>query len=606
MYLEKINSPEDVKSLTIPELRELACEIRNLIIETVIENGGHLASNLGVVEITLALLYVFDFDRDKIIFDVGHQCYAYKILTGRFDRFKSLRKTDGLSGFPKREESVYDFFNTGHSGTSLSAGAGMARARDLNHEKYDVISLIGDASLTNGMCFEALNDIGNNPSKQIVVLNDNDMSISRNVGAVSSSLTKLRENTEYKQFKKAAVNFLEKIDREDKSNYFKLKKIKDSVKYAFMDGVLFEEFGLKYLGPIDGHDLVELINYFRIAKEEENSIIVHVITVKGKGCKEARKDPERFHGVKPLFSEKQNVSYPDTLGNTLRRMMFANPKIAAVCAAMSENTGLSAVSDMPAYFDVGIAEEHAVTMSAGLAASGYKPFVAIYSSFLQRAFDQIIHDVALQNLPVCFCVDRAGLVGEDGETHQGILDLSFLSLIPNLTVLSPMNTAEFTGMLEWSAESDGPVAIRYPRGSFASGYKSDLNVLRWQILEKGAGDVVVIATGAVMVSECEKALKSMRKSGFSPQFVNARCIKPLDRDYLVTLEGKLVFVFEDNIERGGLGQSIVSYCAEKEIDAVFRLKNLGDEFVPHGDVRELMRRKGIDAGGIEEFIKKFL
>lgn len=599
--LERISKPHDVASLKLNELTELADEIRSIIMDAVIANGGHLASNFGVVELTLALNYVFDQDFDKILFDVGHQCYAHKILTGRADKLRrTLRQTNGISGFPNISESKYDLFTVGHSGSSISQGAGLAKARDLSGEKFDVISVVGDASLTTGLSFEAMNNIGK--SKQIIVLNDNNMSISKNVGAVSRALSALRTKNSYKKFKKSFLSAVSTTGFGDVDRLSLIKRVKNGVKYACMDGVLFEEFGLKYVGPVDGHNISELIRYLNIAKDEEKSVLVHVVTKKGRGCIEAEREPHLYHGVSPMTAQKSSKEgFSHAFGRILSELAEKDDKIVALCAAMAESTGLSEFKQKyhERFIDVGIAEEHAVSSAGGIAKGGYKPFLALYSSFLQRAYDEILEDVALQKLPVTFCVDRAGLVGEDGETHHGIFDLAMLASIPGMVVLSPSSVTELEQMIGFATKFNAPLAIRYSKGTgvdeaFAFEYG------KWQVVR---GDLskekVIITHGATMMKECLSAVSNNNDVAV----INANTVYPVDDSMLKSLVGKHIYVVEDCISSTCLGSEVVKYFAQNGIDSQVVVKNLGNSFVTHGKTSDLLIKHGLDAASIKALLQ---
>ena len=598
--LERINVPHDVAGLSVQELGQLADEIRGIILDTVINHGGHLASNLGVVELTLALNYVFDQDVDKILFDVGHQCYTHKILTGRVDAFKSsLRETGGISGFPNLNESKYDLFTVGHSGSSISQAAGLAKTRDLLGENYSVISVVGDASLTTGLSFEAMNNIGK--TKQIIVLNDNNMSISKNVGAVSKALTALRNNNAYKKFKKKFLNAVSTSGIGDVDRLSVIKRIKNGVKYACMDGILFEEFGLKYIGPVDGHNMSELINCLNIAKDEEKSVLVHVVTKKGRGCIEAENEPHLYHGVSRAGSTKSSrESFSSAFGRILTDRAGRNDKVVALCAAMAESTGLSAFKKTfpDRFIDVGIAEEHAVSCSGGIAKGGFKPFLALYSSFLQRSYDEILEDVALQNLPVTFCVDRAGLVGEDGETHHGIFDLAMLSSIPGMTVLSPATIGELEEMIDFALSYNKPLAIRYGKAAPVD-CDYGFTPFKWSVV-KGNADAkkIILAHGASMIAQCLSAIDGLADACL----VNCNTVFPLDKEFLSSLYDKEVYVFEDCVSAGCLGAGVVSYFSDASQNVKVICKNLGDSFVPHGRINELLEKKGLDWKNIKSII----
>lgn len=607
MILDKITSSE-IKNLTIPELYQLAQEVRQVIIDTAITNGGHLSGNLGVVELTIALHYVFDFPKDKLIFDVGHQCYTHKLLTGRYDKFKTLRKKDGISGFPKKSESEYDVFDSGHSGNSVSVGLGLARARDLAGEDFEIISLVGDASLTTGMCMEALNDAGANPTKQIVILNDNNMSIAGNVGAVSSSLTKLRTKSTYKKFKKKLVTIVSKHIKIPKA-LTNIKRIKNSFKYMLMQGVLFEEFGLKYLGPIDGHNFKELIEYLTLAKNESKSIVIHVITKKGKGCVEAEENPGKYHGISPLINSKEKEkTYSEVFGETINELADKDEKIVAITAAMRDGTGLTdfAKEHAERFFDVGIAEEHAVTMSAGLALGGYKPYFAVYSSFLQRGYDQLIEDVALQDLPVKICVDRSGIVGSDGETHQGVYDNGFLNTIPNLTIITPCSKEALKDALKWSVNYSKPLIIKYPRGACEPLNQVSFAPNKWGYLINNDSKTVLLSVGSLMTAEAEKAEKILSEHGIKVDVVYVNCIKPLDCEFLLSIKNKTIITLEDNVEDGGFGSIISEFYNKKDVKVDLHILALKNAFVAHATVDETLESNGLSAKNIADFVKNIV
>ncbi len=609
-FLKNPKLTKELKEFDIPSLRNLAEELRLKIIDSVIECGGHLSSSLGAVELIIALHYVFDLPKDKVIFDVGHQAYAHKLLTGRAENFeKTLRRLGGVGAFLKRTESEYDTFTTGHAGNSLSLGMGMARARDIKGEKHEVISVVGDSSLTNGLNFEAMNDCGSKPTKHIVVLNDNNMSISKAVGAVSSKLTTLRQNVFYKKVKNKLINVVGV--KENTANFYLLRKFKNSLKYMFTNGVLFEEFGYKYFGPVDGHDLEELINCFRLAKLEEEPVIIHVVTKKGKGCKEAENQPDVFHGISSLIAPKkeEKLFYSDFLGKKLTEMAKKDSEIVAICAGMPDGTGLKQFqNNFPKrFFDVGIAEEHAVSMASGFACGGLKPYVSIYSTFLQRSFDQLIHDVAIQKLPVRICVDRAGISGEDGETHQGVFDISFLSMIPGVQIWAPANFKEFERMLELSLNIDNPLVIRYPKGYCEGSDFGEFKPGKWGVLTQGKHDVTLIASGPAMLSEVEKAKIILKSQQVEARVVNASTVSPIDEEFLSTLSNEKVVVIEDNVKRGGLGEAISSFVIDNKISAKLKCLNLASNFIPQGKISELQEKFGLSgekiANKVLEFIK---
>lgn len=596
-FLKNSQISKELKKFDVSSLRALAEEVRLKIIDAVIECGGHLSSSLGAVELIIALHFVFDLPKDKLIFDVGHQAYAHKLLTGRAEQFdKELRKFGGIGAFLKRSESEFDTFTTGHAGNSLSLGVGLARARDLNKEKYEVISVVGDSSLTNGMNFEAMNDCGSRPTKHIVILNDNDMSISKSVGAVSYKLTGLRQNTFYKKFKNKFINIVG--FKRDNENFIFLRKVKNSLKYMFSNGVLFEEFGYKYLGPVDGHNLSELINVFNFAKNENEPIIIHVVTQKGKGCKEAEEKPDVFHGVSSIKSTKNKTpTYSEIYGKKMMELASVDSKVVAICAGMPDGVGLKefAKKYSDRFFDVGIAEEHAVAMASGFARGEIKPYVSIYSTFLQRSFDQMIHDVALQNLPVRICVDRAGISGEDGETHQGIFDASYLSMIPGLTIWAPGSKQEFEQMLTFSLAVTTPLVIRYPKGDVDNSQFDNFKPNSWSKFGEENADVILIASGAPMLKQSIDAAALLKSSGLKVLVVNASTVKPIDEVTLDTFVNKSIVVIEDNVQRGSLAESILSYYAGKRVNVSVKAINLGDGFVPQGTISELQSVFGLSS-----------
>ncbi len=604
--LEHIGDPKDLKSLSQEQLIVLAEEVRQFILEHVASTGGHLASNLGVVELTLAIHYVYNSPVDKIIWDVGHQCYVHKILTSRRDQFDTLRQKDGLSGFPKRSESEHDVFETGHSSTSISAALGMARARDLKNENNHVLAVIGDGALTGGMAYEALNDAGRLNTNFTVILNDNEMSIAPNVGAMATYLSRMRSNPRYKKLKKIIEHLLRSLPLGGHWIADKTEKLKNSLKYLLVPGVLFEELGFTYLGPVDGHDLPLLIGILNRAKEVQGPALVHVVTRKGKGYRFSESDPAQYHGVPPfdidmgVAGNNKYLSYSMTLGSHLTKLAATDLSIVAITAAMPDGTGLTEFQEHfpDRFFDVGIAEQHAVTFAAGMAISGMKPVVAIYSTFLQRAYDQILHDVCRQNLPVIFAIDRAGLVGEDGDTHQGVFDISFLRHIPNLTIMAPKNTSEMRYMLDYSLQMQAPVAIRYPKGysqTMEQLPSYPLNDLKWEVLQEGK-DVVLFAEGS-MVDTALQISGILRGRGIEPLIVNARIIKPLDKELLDRVAKShpdLWVTLEDNVIKGGFGSSINEYVMEIQED--IKVLNIGmpDSFIEHGSVSELKQELNLD------------
>ena len=609
-YLSRIDSPQDIKGLGKEELRELCKEIRDYIINIVSDNGGHLASNLGVVELTLALHRVFDSPKDKIIWDVGHQSYVHKIVTGRREAFRDIRKFGGLSGFPKRSESPHDIFETGHSSTSISSALGIAKARDLAGDDYSVVAVIGDGAMTGGMAFEALNHAGDFPTNLIVVLNDNEMSISQNIGGMSNYLSKLRTEPAYFKLKEEIESLLNKLPVLGKPMFKVVERLRDSLKYLLVPGVLFEELGFKYFGPINGHNIGNLEEVLARAKAYKgHPVLIHVVTTKGKGYRNAEKKPEKYHSINPFFiengelkSKSSKKSYSDIFGDCLVKLAEADEKIVAVSAAMPDGTGLGkfAFRFKKRFFDVGIAEQHAVTFSAGLAAGGLKPVFAVYSTFLQRAYDQILHDVCMQNLPVVFAIDRAGIVGSDGETHQGVFDISYLRHIPNLSIMSPKDGRELEDMLALALQLGTPAALRYPRGTEKSFDIEHLPVEygKSEMLLDGE-DGVIIAEGA-MVAIAYDVCKKLQEEDLKFSLVNLRFIKPLDSGLLLELAQKheKLYTVEDNIRFGGMGSSIQEFYSEKGINTYVKIFAHGDNFIPHGEVNELYRLEQLDAKSI--------
>lgn len=615
MILEKINEVNAVKKLPQEELAPLAQEIREFLIQSLSRTGGHLASNLGVVELTIALHRVLEFPQDKLIWDVGHQAYTHKILTGRREAFDSLRKFHGLSGFPKREESCCDSFDTGHSSTSISAGLGYVRARELLKEDYTVVSVIGDGALTGGMAFEAMNNASSLKKNFIIVLNDNEMSITRNVGGISQYLGNLRTATAYTNLKTELENSLKKIPRVGDGMVDALRKTKSSIKQFVIPGMFFENMGITYLGPVDGHNIRQLVKVLSEAKRVEGPVLVHVLTQKGRGYDPAVRHPARFHGTAPFeidtgipSNRGGKASYTDIFSTVMRKMGDRNPKVVAVTAAMMTGTGLKRFGNMfpDRFFDVGIAEEHAVTFAAGMALGGLIPVVAVYSSFLQRAFDQILQDVCMQKLHVVFAVDRAGLVGSDGETHQGCFDLSYLSLMPNMTVLAPKNKWELSDMIKFAVDFDGPIAVRYPRGEAYDELQEQRDPIvlgRAETICEGDGSAALLAVGSMVKTAVETA-ELLRKQGIRPAVVNARFVKPFDRDAVRRLakEYRLVVTMEENVCTGGFGEQVQSYLASEGIHTPVLRAAIPDMFVEQGGVGELYRMLGIDAAGIAEKI----
>lgn len=611
--LEQINSPYDLKKIDKKDFPLLCEEIRQFLIEKVSKTGGHLASNLGIVELTVALHYVFNSPVDKIIWDVGHQCYVHKIITGRKDQFDTLRKFNGLSGYTKRTESVHDIFGAGHSSTSISAALGIAKARDLKGEKYSVVAVIGDGALTGGMAFEALNNAGRSKTDLIVVLNHNEMSISENVGSLSLYLSKLRTDPTYNKLKQEVDNLLNIVPPIGKSLHKYIERIKDSVKQLVVSGMFFEEMGFTYLGPIDGHDVGSLIEVLERAKKIKGPILVHVITKKGKGYKFAEKFPDKFHSAAPFdiqtgkFVNEGQATYSDVFGKTLTEMALKDDKIVAITAAMPEGTGLIHFAKLipERFFDVGIAEQHATTFAAGMAVQGYKPYFAVYSTFLQRAYDQLIHDVCIQKLPVVFAIDRAGIVGEDGETHQGVFDLSYLRPIPNITIMSPKDANELVEMVKLSRNLEFPVAIRYPRGK-----AGEFDITRECSIEFGKAELVtegkeiaIFALGR-MVGKVLEAKEILKVSDLQPFIVNLRFVKPLDEELILDISNKVKFIVtvEDNVIAGGVGSAILELLNSNGIyKPVLRL-GFPDKFIEHGDVENLFKKYNLDAESIANTI----
>lgn len=615
MLLDEIKKENDIKNIPLEQLPQLAGEIRTFLLEHLSKTGGHLASNLGAVELTMALHYVLCLPEDKIIWDVGHQSYTHKILTGRKEGFETLRQYGGMSGFPKRKESDCDAFDTGHSSTSISAGVGLVKARDLRGESHSVISVIGDGSLTGGMAYEALNNASQLDTNFIIVLNDNYMSISENVGGMSKYLDKIRTADFYTGLKKGVTRTLEQIPVVGDSLIEQIRKTKSSIKQLVVPGMFFEDMGITYLGPVPGHDVSMLCRAFKEAKKIEGPVLIHVLTTKGKGYEPAENEPSKFHGISPFQIETGEVkaksskdSYTDIFGKVMCDEAMKRKDIVAITAAMKDGTGLSRFQRMfpERFFDVGIAEEHAVTFAAGLAAGGIKPVFAVYSSFLQRGYDQLIHDVGLQNLPVVFAVDRAGLVGSDGETHQGIFDLSYLSSIPNMTVLSPKHKWELADMLRFAIQHEGPIAIRYPRGAAYDQYEEFRSPVVYgkseMIYEEK--DIAVISMGH-MFSEAVKVRESLKREGYSCTLVNGRFVKPLDGACITKLaeNHKLIAVMEENVLTGGYGMQVLSFAGEQSLDVKVLPLALPDDYVEHGSVDQLRKETGIDE---ETMVKKIM
>lgn len=612
--LERIQKENDIKELNSEELECLAGEIREFLVEKVSKTGGHLASNLGVVELTMALHLICDLPKDKIIWDVGHQSYTHKLLTGRKEGFEDLRSYGGMSGFPKRKESQCDAFDTGHSSTSISAGLGYVRARDLKHEDYTVISVIGDGSLTGGMAYEALNNASNLKTNFIVVLNDNHMSISENVGGMSRYLANLRTADIYTGLKKGVTNALQQVPVMGDRMIEHIRKTKSSIKQLVVPGMFFEDMGITYLGPIPGHNLPMLCKALKEAKKVEGPVLLHVMTTKGKGYEPAETAPDKFHGIGPfdiesgkVLAKKDGDTYTDVFGKVLCDEASRNPDIVAITAAMADGTGLARFKKHypNRFFDVGIAEEHGVTFAAGLAAGGLKPVFAVYSSFLQRGYDQLIHDVALQNLPVVFGVDRAGLVGSDGETHQGIFDLSFLSNIPNMTVMSPKNKWELADMLRFALQMNSPVAIRYPRGKAYDGYegcRERISYGKSEWIFEGK-EIAILCVGH-MFEEAVKTRDKLIEQGYEPTLINMRFIKPIDEAMIekVCQTHKLIAVIEENVQTGACGERVSEYVMRKMLPSHVLTLALPDDYIEHGSVDVLRKMTGIDSESMSEKI----
>lgn len=618
--LEKIQKPNDIKKIPADQLPALAEEIREFIIESLSKTGGHLASNLGVVELTIAMHRVFDLPKDKLIWDVGHQSYTHKILTGRKDGFETLRREGGISGFPKRSESDCDVFDTGHSSTSISAGVGYVRARELKKENYSVVSIIGDGALTGGMAYEALNNAASLKSNFIIVLNDNEMSITENVGGMSSYLSGLRTASAYTDFKMDVTKALNRIPGIGPGMVDAMRKTKSSIKQIIIPGMLFEDMGLTYLGPVDGHNIPQLIKTFQEAKRFEGSILVHVLTQKGRGYEPAMRHPARFHGAGPFDVKtglpvgKSNPTYTDVFSTVMRKMGDRRKDVAAVTAAMMTGVGLKRFSNMfpDRCFDVGIAEEHAVTFAAALSLGGITPVVAIYSSFLQRAYDQIMHDVCMQNLHVVFAIDRAGLVGYDGETHHGIFDLSYLGSMPNMTILAPKNLWELSDMIKFAVDYDGPIAVRYPRGEAYTGlkeFRAPICLGKSEVIHEGSR-VALLAVGSMvkMAEEVQKQLKE--RMDMDAALVNARFVKPIDEELLRSFADtyELVVTLEENVKDGGFGERVLAFAEEEDLPFGVEIIALPDRFIPHGSVSYQMKQVGFTpediCGRIEEYYRK--
>lgn len=615
--LNKIKEPNDIKRISPKLYPILAQEIRDFLIDHVSQTGGHLASNLGAVEITMALHICLHFPEDKVVYDVGHQSYVHKLLTGRKDEFTSLRQKDGLCGFPKRCESDCDVFGTGHSSTSISAALGLAVARDLEQKEETIAAVIGDGALSGGMAYEALNNLSilrREKKNMIIILNDNKMSISENVGGMSRYLNDLRSRRSYSEFKENVENALNNIPGVGKSVARTLKKSKDSIKQLFIPGMLFENMGITYYGLVNGHDIYELIHAINRAKQHEGPILIHAITRKGMGYKYAEKNPEKFHGIGPfdketgeVLAKKTKKTYTDIFAESLVELARENKKVVAITAAMPSGTGLKAFKKHypKRFFDVGIAEEHAVTFAAGLAAQGMHPVFAVYSSFLQRGYDQVLHDVCIQKLPVFFGIDRSGLVGADGETHQGIFDISYLSHIPNMVLMAPKNEKEMPAMMKFALEYNGPTAMKYPRGNVYDGlseYNAPIELGKSEMIYEGQ-DVVILAVGNIM-EECEKAVQLLKSQGYNPGLVNVRFIRPMDEEMLHVLSEKysLIVTVEENQLIGGYGQMVSAFLHKNVCKNQLLTLGISDYFVGHATVNEQREEAGINADSIVKSI----
>lgn len=621
MILDTINSPDDLRQVPEEDLPKLADELREAIIETVSKTGGHLAPSLGVVDLTVALHYAFDTPKDKIIWDVGHQAYAHKLLTGRRERFKTLRQYGGISGFPKREESPYDNFNVGHASTSISAALGMVAARDIKGEEFRVIAVIGDGSISAGLAFEGLNQAGHLKKNMIVILNDNEMSISPNVGALSAYLNRMMTGNFYTKLRQETKTFLQNIPRVGESMFNIAKKAEESIKGFMAPGLLFEELGFQYVGPIDGHRIDHLLETFRNIKDFTWPVLVHVITKKGKGCEFAECNPSQFHGTPPFDPEtgkaaakKQKVmSYTEVFGQTMVTLAEDNDKVVAITAAMSDGTGLEqfATQYPDRFFDVGIAESHGVTFACGLATEGMRPVAAIYSTFMQRAYDQVMHDLCLQNLPVTLALDRAGLVGEDGPTHHGVFDIAYLRHLPNMVIMAPKDENELQHMLKTALDHNGPATVRYPRGT-GLGVPMDqelkaLTIGKGEILQDG-DDLAIIAIGN-MVKPAQEAGERLKAGGISATVVSARFVKPLDEELILRLAkktGRIVTV-EEHALQGGFGSAVLECIEDNRLSAVKVLRiGLPDRFIEHGTQAVLRQKYGLDTEGIFASVKDFV
>lgn len=614
--LKEIHDPSQIKKMSMRELDALAAEIRTELIRTVSECGGHLASNLGIVELTIAMHYVFDCPEDKFVFDVGHQSYVHKLLTGRYERFATLRKQDGLSGFPDPDESSYDTFSAGHASTAISAVLGIARTRDIMKAGNHVVAIVGDGALTGGMCYEALNDAGQSQTPMTVILNDNEMSISPNVGAMSRYLNQLRQSRSYRAFKRGARRWLEKIPKIGTPIFHFIDKLKDALKSLFIDGQFFEALGFVYLGPIDGHDIKHMIRVLKRAKDEKRPVLVHIVTQKGRGYSPAESDPTEFHGVAPFYIESgkrrassDSKSCGKVIAEQLTEIAQSDIRISVITAAMVEGTGMGEFKKAHSqrFFDVGIAEEHAVTMAAGMASSGMKPYVAIYSTFLQRSYDQMINDVCRCDLPVTFLLDHAGFVGADGKTHQGLYDLSFMRSMPNLIIASPRDIRDLKKLIDLSVTTNHPMAIRYPKDAADLGpgiaMQQSLKIGEWELLSDGA-DVMFFASGPMVQTAMQASIELMGKQ-ISAGVVDARFIKPMDEKLLLekSRNVRLVVTLEENSVLGGLGEGIAHVLLENGVNRRMLILGAPDEFVSHARISQQRRFCGLS---VEDICKKVI
>lgn len=615
MYLEEIKQANDIKKIDRSELPELAEEIRDFLIEKISVTGGHLGSNLGVVELTMALHLALDLPGDKIVWDVGHQSYTHKLLTGRKEGFETLRKYGGMSGFPKRKESDCDCFDTGHSSTSISAGLGLVKARDLQHKNDVIVSVIGDGSLTGGMAYEALNNAAKLETNFIIILNDNNMSISENVGGMNRYLSSIRTAQSYLNLKEDVYNKL-RAGKHGNAYVAAIRRAKSSLKHLVVPGMLFEDMGLTYLGPVDGHNIMGMVRAINDAKRFKKAVLIHVLTQKGKGYEPAQKHPARFHGAEPFFVEtglprnpRNKANYTDIFSTVMCKLGERNENVVAITAAMPDGTGLKRFRNKypERFFDVGIAEEHAVTFAAGLAAGGMRPIVAIYSSFLQRAYDQILHDVCIQNLPVVFAIDRAGLVGSDGETHQGIFDLSYLSSIPNMHIMAPKNKWELSDMMKFAIGFDAPIALRYPRGEAYDGleeYRAPIEYGKAEIICEEQ-EIALLAVGS-MVKTAVAVRELLKKEGHGVSLINARFVKPIDEELLTHLAKTHLYIvtMEENVASGGFGERVREFLSDcPHAQAQVLSIAIPDAYVEHGNVEQLKKEIGLDAESIAERIR---